>query len=140
MSIGNNTAGLQRILQAVNDLPEAAPPGVTVQRKTGTFKSGYGRVTVNCGFKPDLVTVYIGQAYDEDEGNYEGNMTVCFAEKKLNLSTLANMVFSSSGFVECMWVSQTDTGFTITSGGYDEDYKWNDRNGVSYSYTAVKYT
>lgn len=140
MSIGNNTTGLQRILQAVNALPEAESAGVTVQKKTGTFTSKSGRVTVNCGFKPDLVIVYIGQAYDSDEGYYESNLTVCFAEKKLNLSTMASMAFDADKNLECMWVSQTDTGFTITSGAYDASMDWDDKYNVEYNYTAVKYT
>lgn len=141
MSIGNNTTGLQRILQAVNELPEGGTGGgVTIQRTDGTFTSGYGRVTVNCGFQPDLVIVYGGQSYDSDEGNYEGNLAVCFAEQKLNLSTMANMVFTSDGAILCMWLSQTANGFTITTGSYDESYQWDHMYGDELSYTAIKYT
>ena len=71
MSIKTNTASLQSLLEQVNTLPEA---GGTVQKVVSTFTLGdniLDGVSVDCGFKPDIVIIPI---VDQDSQMY----TVCF--------------------------------------------------------------
>lgn len=63
MSIKTNTTSLQSLLEQVNALPEA---GGAVQKVNNTFTLGdniFDEVSVDCGFKPDIVIIPI---MDED--------------------------------------------------------------------------
>lgn len=137
MSIGNNTAGLQRILQAVNDLPEAAPAGVTVQRKTGTVQTDKnGDATVNCGFKPDVVAV-------EAEGHsYPVFCGFMFAEaNETTLEMFIRHADAANYFVSALSVNITETGFSIidaTKISYAIESAVDSYR--TFSYTALKYT
>lgn len=117
--------------------------GVTVQRKTGTFKTNSsGNATVNCGFKPDLVYISLGES--EDGNLYSAS--AAFAEETrsgtLNITMWAiSKVSGTSTRSEDMYISRTTNGFSIQV-SYKEmtDLSGGNTASKTFNYTAVKYT
>lgn len=122
MSIKTNTTSLQSLLEQVNALPEA---GGAVQKVNGTFTLGntmLEEVSVDCGFKPDIVIIPI---IDEDSQMY----TICFP-----FFEFSNMEYLVSGGLEGMAIGMaqaTDTGFLIMIVNSESQ---------TCNYIAIKYT
>jgi len=128
MSIQNNSAGLQRILQAVNSLPEGG--GATVQTVTGTAQA---EQTINCGFKPDLVT------FRNNEAGEDGWYHPAFAFTALNTDSILAQAEVMDGFFY-FGVTRTATGFTVDwINKFDFNFEYVEGTH-SFSYVAVKYT
>lgn len=137
MSLTSNTASLQGILDKVNALPDA---GVTVQKKSGTFKSNSstGKATVNCGFKPDLVFIH----HNESGDGYLYHAAAALSEE------------TRSGYISVSLYTNNDTyylydiGVSAISSGFEaevtglrySDYTFVVPSATTFYYTAVKYT
>lgn len=124
---------------AINSIPN----GVTVQRKSGTFTTNSsGNATVNCGFKPDLVYISLG----ESEDGYLYSASAAFAEETrsgtVNITMWAiSEVSGTSTRSEDMYVSQTTNGFSVLVTYKDFiDFSNGNTSSKTFNYTAVKYT
>lgn len=127
MSIQSNSEGLQRILQKVNSLPSG---GVTVQRVTGTITEGK---TINCGFKPDLVSIKVPEA--GADGWF--HPAAAFTEIGMDEDILQAEVMD--GFYY-FGLTRTNSGFTCDFiSFYDFDFNSSEVTG-EYPFTATKYT
>lgn len=115
--------------------------GTSVQKATGKSTSNSsGKLTINCGFTPDLVVVYIQTSMSGDTG-YECTLSFSFAERQKNGTIQAAVMTSSSGAMMCGDVtSATSTGCAIELYGYTAS--WGDVSAANktYSWVAVKYT
>lgn len=133
---------------AINSIPA----GATVLRAEGDFNTGdNGTVTINCGFKPDLVYAYFTDAtsnlccvsaafYEAKKYAYVYSMTWVYYDD------------TESWFVEEAKFSQTNTGFNFKLYYYDyvyddyyEDWFLDMENrvvsdDVNLHYIAIKYT
>lgn len=148
MSIGNNTTGLQRILQAVNNLPEAGSGGggsggASVQVKTGTtsFQSGY--LAVECGFKPDVVVFDKGEYYSS--GNYGSVYYTAAIDLTDTTKTLYGPILLTNSSQYKFYTFYTPT--LLDSGLYCALYGTNSSwgevgisSGVTFNFTAYKFT
>lgn len=132
MSIGNNTTGLQRILQAINELPEG---GVSVQRTTGTVTTGSDGIGgVDCGFQPDFVVIHVGIIDD-----CENNLVLNFAENHTESSVFTVACRDTQyAFIQAN-ATCYPTGFGVYVGAYDWSFGFHNVERT-FSYTAVKYT
>ena len=134
-TIENNTEGLQRILQLANSLPNAGS-GVEIQETDGgvTFQTSNGAATVNCGFKPDLVTIYLGDVEGEPTyitAYFGDSVDVRYCTGYDPSDTYCN------GFVS---IYRTSNGFTL--GGfnwYTDGWDKQTSNGETYQYYACKF-
>lgn len=145
MSIGNNTTGLQRILQAVNNLPEGGSGGVTVQRKADSFTANLDpadntaiQATVNCGFVPDVVIIK-GKAYQGESNTYYYDMVAVFPERSAGRNYLVAGTSGSYSVFEGT-VEQTTNGFTMSFWAYNDDWDYVTMQRETFEYVAIKYT
>lgn len=116
--------------------------GTVVKRKTGTFtlsdpNGAPPEVTINCGFKPDMLVVFLGEVTDEYAGRVESNMVFAFSERKTNMT---EATFADNGKRMHLGTAYpTDTGFFFKLYGYT--YSWSRVYlAGQFSYTAIKYT
>lgn len=132
--IENNSEGLQRILQAVNNLPSGGSGGVNVQRTSDYFTTNSnGSATVNCGFSPDLVTIYTSTYNGSEQG-----FSFPFAEQQTSSTSymtlgFGNTVYEATG-------SRTSNGFNITVKDSGWDWGEDPASNEEFFYIAVKYT
>ena len=137
--IQNNSEGLQRILQAVNSLPESGSGGVTVQTKSGTFTTNNsGEVTVVCGFKPDLVLIK-GELYDDGEVNRVFNGAAAFAEET-RAGTQNICMWATDYLLYDIYIVQNNTGFAVEADCMDYDMETTTLTNKTFDYVAVKYS
>lgn len=147
MSIGNNTTSLQRILQAVNNLPEAGSGGggsggTTVQVKTGTttFQSGY--LTVECGFKPDVIVLDKGEYYNSSSyGNVYYTAAVDLTDTRTLYGPTLLTNSSQYKFYTFYTATATDTGMWCAL--YGTTSSWGETgisSGETFNFTAYKFT
>lgn len=110
--------------------------GVTVQRKTGTVTLKHEQtVTIDCGFKPDVVFLKAG-SYSDDGITYNSSTAIVFAEESRNQPFTP--LYITDGIAEVFWTQKT-TGFSVNAGLYDSS--WDDLGGsFSCNYVAIKYT
>jgi hypothetical protein len=123
--------GIAAMTEAVNGISI----GSAVQRKSGTFTTdNSGKATVNCGFQPDLVTVYL-ITYQ----NIEENLSIPFETQKYPNMSYCALGYHSGGIYE-VTASKTSSGFSVEV--YDLGYGsvHNLAKNKNFSYTAVKYT
>ena len=133
--IQNNTEALQRILQAVNDLPEESP-GVTVQTKSGTFTASSSIVTVDCGFKPDVVMIDRGEAGADIYHFAAAAPFFRYSQgTKVNITIWTLVDYELYDIIAV----QTNTGFTIVADGLDSGWYYETAN-TTFNYYAVKFT
>lgn len=134
MSIGNNTTGLQRILQAVNELPEGGSGGVTVREDTGniTFltSAGSSTATITCGYKPDAVVVTVS-----------GYPDVCVIfDSDTSVESYAGNNKQQTYPLFFVTVKQTSTGVSL-SGAQRINWSWEPSNYTgSADYRVIKFT
>lgn len=114
------------------------PEGVTVQIKTGTVTGVTGlTVTVNCGFKPDVV-LFTGTV--PQNNNSAVHAGIAFTEENVTTMQSYFAPVSSSYIFSILKVVQTASGFKMlsekisTSGQHTGD----DRRNIPY--IAIKYT
>lgn len=115
--------------------------GVEVNKKTGTTRTNNsGVLTINCGFKPDVVLVRIG-TYNEDNYNYDGNIAYVFQEKTSGSSYyLANMTWLSSNTFISSTATASDTGCSVNMYQYDASWNGSAYSNKNVSWVAIKYT
>lgn len=128
------------LVTAINSIPE----GVTVQRKTGTFKTSSNRntkVTVNCGFQPDIVIVLlkINDSSGTWGGTVEGNICVAFSELTTYDDGLNVCSDEDGGLYEAM-MSRSTSGFTILLRAYTSSWGTKSIANETFNYVAIKYT
>jgi hypothetical protein len=131
--IQNNSEGLQRILQAVNSLPEAESGGVTVQKKSGSFTTSKGSATIDCGFSPDI---FYFTKNEKDEGY---TMSGCFAFAECTNTNINTTTWDRSDNLIDAYATRSTSGVTISMYTYDDSWKPSNYSGT-FSYVAVKYT
>lgn len=133
--IQNNSEGLQRILQAVNSLPDAGSGGVTVQRKNGTFTTnGDNGVSVDCGFSPDVLILFAPET--NEEGKYY-NMAFPFGETGETEHRAQCEIMK--GIVYCAVTKQTN-GFRLNFCNF-YTFDWEQQETIyNLTYLAIKYT
>lgn len=115
--------------------------GVEVKRATGTARTNSsGVLTINCGFKPDLVLVRIAN-YTEGGYNYDSNLAFVFSEKTTGSSYyLANMAWKSSTTMVSATATVSNTGCTVNMGQYDTSWNSSAFSNQNCSWVAIKYT
>lgn len=131
--------GITAMTEAVNGITAGSGSGTgsgSVQRKTGSFTTdkSTGKATVNCGFQPDLIYVYL-ITYD----GLEEGLSLPFGEQKEPTKPYCALGYWTNGIYE-VTASRTSSGFTVEV----YDLGWGSAHNLvknkSFSYTAVKYT
>jgi hypothetical protein len=130
--IQSNSEALQRILQAVNSLPDAGSGDEsTVQTKSGTFNSDANYTVIDCGFQPDIVSIsYASDYYGEGTVSFKDN-----SEVAIFIPEYSDYLMYGTAF------QRTETGFQFNyfqGMTYELGYENPARKTISY--TAVKYT
>ena len=111
---------------AINSIPT----GVTVQRVTGTITGGK---TINCGFKPDLVSIKVPEA--GEDGWF--HPAAAFTEIGMDKDILQAEVMDGFYYF-CL--TRTNSGFTCDwISFFDFDFNASEVTG-KYQFTAIKYT
>ena len=121
---------------AIGNLPTPVP----VQTATGNLTmNGSGATTVNCGFVPDLVVIYLAH-----DSSLNEDYNLCFPFFKLSGST---RYCGSSGWDETnnylltdAWAEKTSSGFKVSMERYNSNWSTGYYSRKSFSYTAVKWT
>lgn len=112
---------------------DSIPAGTTVLRSEGWFVEGE---TINCGFKPDLVSVMIPEAGED------GWFHPAAAFHETGMDELLLQAEVMEGFFYFGLV-RTSTGFTVDFISF-YDWEWNyedyDYDKQEFQFTAVKYT
>lgn len=144
--IETNSEGLQRILQAVNSLPDAGSSGVAIQTKTGSFtwNGASGEMEINCGFVPDVVFIHLPDPYTEDSELYVNDMAANVAAIDLGeyiccWSCIGELYDDTFTFAFC-YIGKAENGFIASSFGEQDlsgEYWYTTK---TYNYTAIKYT
>lgn len=117
--------------------------GITVQEASGTAQSdGSGILTINCGFRPDMLILYGEPYYDgEDGATYCPAIGLPLADLEVTADTMIESMMplggnliavypyevTSNGVTSAMWWMNFETGYTQAS-------------NVSINYKALKYT
>lgn len=115
----------------------AISTGVTVQTKNGTATSNSsGVLTLNCGFKPDLVVLYFG-VY---ESNFETFITLPIKEQKQTGKYPLGIAMGADGIIEGWVTSATSSTTKISLYLYDWSWAGSYYANQSISYRAVKYS
>lgn len=138
MSIQDNTAALQELLNIANNLPEAGSGGVEVKTKSGNFtsnNSSTNAVTVSCGFQPDVVRLTLNETYN----NMNVEVTVDFNENGGKKTALAMWSSGSTYSIYSFIVERKTTGFSVIAYAYDSSWSMKTFSKRFY-YNAVKYT
>lgn len=124
----------------------SASTGVNVQVKTGSSTTNSsGNLTVNCGFKPDLV-VFHTTTFTESGETYECVISFPFnASKTNNGADLSSLAWAGAtageGYVVEGWVNSiTSTGGSFGFYGYSGSWDGAYIKNQTYNWTAVKYT
>lgn len=118
---------------AINSIPA----GAKVQTQTGTIdaKDDNPCATVNCGFKPDLVILFMN-----DGNEYGDYYHQAYAFTALNTDTALQLAETTEYFIYTE-ARRTETGFSIQ---YIKafSFDWEELGSIlqSFRYTAVKYT
>lgn len=144
--IQNNTEALHRILQAVNDLPEAGSgsgSGATVQTKRGSFTTTSNGKSVVCGFKPDFVAITANEVIT-DGSTYFQTVAFLFSEYT-GYDYINSLMYSpdNSGDysqIVDIWARQTDNGFFVAYYVNDIGTWENAQREVMLEYVAFKFT
>lgn len=115
---------------------------VAVQTASGSFTtSTSGVATINCGFKPDLIVIYV-TTMTSDGTKYENTIGMPIKERKYTSGyTLNNLVwYDADNLVEVELTSVSNTGATLLVAGYNSSWAYGVASRVTYSWKAVKYT
>lgn len=124
------------------NMPEAIksiPKGVTVQTKSGnTSTDSSGKLTISCGFKPDLVMLYFAAGPIEG-GTYEAIIALPFKDKNTSYQP-ASSVLQTDYMVTALPMSVTSTGVTITVKRMAYDFSTTAHANTYVSWKAVKYS
>lgn len=150
-NLPSNTAQLESLLALAEELPEYVDTSemVKVRRASGsatvpqTNRSSVS-VTLNCGFKPDVVLVKVG-TYTSGSGssaiNYDCNLAYVFSEKTTTSSYyLTNCSWASDTLLVSTWATVSNTGFTVTFTTYDTSWNSAAPSGQVFDWVAIKYT
>lgn len=114
---------------------------VKVETSSGTVKtSSNGTATIdNCGWRPDAVFFTRNETYSYGETTYTYATAAVFSPISKNVTNCCIWTNSSSYELYDMYVTRTDTGFSMVVYGVDEALDGT-KTGVSFNYTAIKYT
>lgn len=110
--------------------------GSSAQRTTGGFTTdkSTGKATINCGFQPDLIYVYL-----LDYNGIEEGLSIPFGEQKDPAKPYCALGYWANGIYE-ITTSRTSTGFSVEV----YDLGWGSAHNLvknkSFNYVAVKYT
>lgn len=122
---------------ALPDAIRTIPTGVTVQKHDGSFTTtSSGTGTVSCGFRPDLIVLYVGMS-----GGYELVGALPVAERKTT-RTLSTMSWGTGEyeFLDVEMSSVSDSGAVLKLSLYAEGTYGEAYARKTLSYRAVKYT
>lgn len=107
---------------------EGISTGVRVQTNTGTLSLRSGSGSINCGFKPDFISLSTG-------GSYEGYLlAVGFGFTAHGKDKINAAAIMSGGQVIDIAGDRTSTGASFKA------YEGSNSYSGSFSYVAVKYT
>ena len=138
MSIQNNSQGLQRILEAVNNLPNASS-GSTIQEDSGYCKvASDNSITVDCGFRPDIIEIQCGTYNGARSclvGSYASSDVVDDESVQVTMSWVDGSYPLAYGYMY-----RTETGFGVAGFyWYSEDWNYKSAVGTEFTYYAAKY-
>lgn len=111
--------------------------GVEVKKYDGSFTtSANGVGSISCGFKPDLIVLYIATG-----NGYELVASLPVSEQKTGY-TLDSVSWGTSSytFIDVQLASVTSTGATVRMYVYSADSSGDAYSRKTVSYRAVKYT
>lgn len=112
--------------------------GIEVQTTSGSVTtSNSGTATINCGFRPDLVVIYMGSG-----GGYETVAAFPIKERKTSstLNTVSWNGSSSEDIVDFDMTGVSDTGCSLRATVYGASGSTGSLSRRSLSWRAVKYT
>lgn len=117
--------------------------GVTVQRKTGTLtsKASSSGVTVNCGFKPDFVTITENRTQTDEDTNIVYDIDASFNFMDSDSDNVSCMLWTRDDIGYDILVTRTNTGFKASFWKYNYDFTSADWwGGKTFTYHAYKIT
>lgn len=112
--------------------------GADVQKVDGSVTtSNSGTATISCGFRPDLVVIYMGSG-----GGYEAVAAFPIGERKTSstLNTVSWNGTSSQDIVDFDVTSITDTGCSVRATVYNQSGTTSSLSRRTLNWRAVKYT
>lgn len=116
-------AGYEAAVEALN----------SIQTKSGQFYTGTnGTAVVNCGFKPDLVTIHVG--------SYEGYaFGISFPFSDFSNDNVNSVTWNTAGLPREMEATRHNNGFSVEVTDYDANWATS-KVSASFKYTAHKFT
>lgn len=110
--------------------------GVTVQTASGSAKtSSRGLLTLNIGFKPDLIVLKVGTV-----SGYEYNLNLALTEKWTSSKAGCTSWHGDEYVYEAYVNSIGTTSTSLYVYGYDSSWNSGAASGITFNWKAVKYT
>lgn len=146
-----NTTSLQTILSMLGDSSGSGSGGsgsdssTSAQYKTGSFRSSGNsttRLTIDCGFSPDVVIITTSAQYTENGFRFINAMCADFSnasdEDHATVMTITGDMDTNTTYVGG-YVEKLSNGFNVYN--FYEQYMNGDWDYVAkdFSYTAIKY-
>ncbi len=132
---GGTTADLafpDEFVSAVN----AISTGVTVKTASGSAKtSSKGLLTLNIGFKPDLIVLKVGTL-----NGYEFNLNLALTEKWTSSKAGCTSWNGDEYMYEAYVNSIGTTSTSLYVYGYDSSWNSGAASNITFNWKAVKYT
>ena len=143
MSLKTNTTSLQEILDIINNLPEAGSGSNNIQINAGTFTTNECKASINCGFVPDMVTIFKDDIHHGDDGyDYFSELTLrmLYNEKNGMLTSNGGLWDYSEVYeVFDVYAYDEENGFGVYIEAWTEDWEWSG-DPFTFNYIAIKYT
>lgn len=112
-----------------------ATGGASVQRKNGSFTTdANGAAAVNCGFKPDLIVVYL-MTYDDIEEGF----SIPFGEQSYPSKPYCALGYHANG-VYMVIANRGNAGFSVSMTDLGWNFGTTKVDKKTFNYIAVKYT
>lgn len=123
-------------VKAMKAAVDSISVGSAVQRKTGSFTTdkSTGKATIDCGFQPDLIYIYLTTYNGIEEG-----LSIPFGEQTNKSRQYCALGYWANGIYE-ITASKTSTGFSVTIYNLGYGAAYNLVLNKTISYTAVKYS
>lgn len=110
--------------------------GATVKTASGSAKtSSRGLITLNIGFKPDLIVLKVGTV-----NGYEYNLNLSLTEKWTSSKAGCTSWYGENYVYEAYVNNVGNTSTSLYIYGYDSSWKSGAASGVTFDWKAVKYT
>lgn len=115
----------------------AISTGIEVQTVSGTFKtSSSGTATVTCGFRPDVVSISLGETSDDNDVYAVAIPFLEYSGKTLDIA-----MWGDGGYVYDFYVTSSATGFSVSSTRlWDNNWEAETVKQVTFTYKAYKFT